>query len=135
MKRNDISNERIKELTIELEDDLKLNEVIITEKALKCPGIKTKWIQIYYEEKKRLNNLNLLKEQLKERYIQNYGQEGVPKIKTINESEKSEDIIKISKEIYKQVETIEFLKDIIDIVIKNFGYDISTAKELIKIEQ
>lgn len=135
MQRHDILNDRIKELNKELYEDLKLNEVILTEKSLQCPGIKTKWIQIYYEEKKRLNNLHLLKDKLKDDYVSKFGQEGVPKVKTISESEKSNDIQVVNSEIRKQNETVEYLREILDMVIKNLGYDIGTAKELIKIEQ
>ena len=135
MLRNDINNTRIAELNEELYEDLKLSEVTITEKALMCPGLKTKWIQIYYEEKKRLKLLNKLKDKLKEDYINKYGQEGVPRIKTQNESEKCDEIKSVNNKIELQVEVIEYLREILDMVIKNLGYDIGTAKELIKIEQ
>jgi len=132
-------NERLEKHLIELEEDITLREINLKEKALKCPGIKLKWIRIYHSEKGRLTKLKDAEDILVKAYIKNQTNKTVtsdqiPKHLKNEASSKDPRIKQIQKEITKQYAVIDGLKDIVTYIIAGFGYDISNSEKCLKME-
>ena len=136
MKRHtDLLTKRLKELTEELESDLKLNEINLKEQSLKSPAIKSKWLAISFEEQRYLNKLEDAVEKAKEEYIQNHG-DIKNKHKFINqkEAERSDKVISIEKAIKNQKEVVRYCQEILKVVISGYGWDVRNSIDLTKIE-
>ena len=114
-----------------LEEDLKLTEMNIKEQALKCSNYKTKWLKIYFIECSILSTLEDTKNECIEKYT-SYN-DNVPKFKADIEANKQQQVLELDKKIKIQKEVVRYLEKAIQIV-GAFGYDISTSKELIKLE-
>ena len=134
MKRNtDKLPKRLVELQQEVIQDLELNDINLHDKSMKCPGIKCKWTQIFFEEEQVLKRLEEKLEKDIEKYIEEHGKMGIPKFKSEAEARKSENILKIEKAISHQKLIVRYLSDIVKIV-NNFGFDIKNATDILKLE-
>jgi len=134
MKRNtDLLPKRIIEIQEEFIQDTELNDFNLHDKTMRCPGIKGKYLSIFFEEEAYLKKLERAEEQLIERYVEEHGQMGIPKFKTESEAEKSEQILKIRKAIKQQKEVVRFCDGLYKIV-SAFGFEIKNAIDIIKLE-
>lgn len=134
MKRHtDTLPERVKELAVEFNSDLSLNDMNLKEKTLLCPTIKCKWSQINYEECHLLKKMESARTTLIENYVSQYGQQGIPKFKTEQEAKTNEKIIMLDKAIEEQKDITRFLDSVMKIVL-GFGYDVRAAVDMTKLE-
>lgn len=134
MKRHtDILPERVKELAIDFNSDLSLNDMNLKEKTLLCPTIKCKWSQINYEECHLLKKMENIRATMVETYVSQFGQPGVPKFKTEQEAKLDDKIAKLDKGIEEQKDVVRFLDSVMKIAL-GFGYDIKSAVDMTKME-
>ena len=134
MKRNtELLNKRIIELSKELEQDLKLDNINIGEKSLCCPALKSKWLMIFFEENAVLERFETALEKLKDNYIEKNKSNGVPKLKYLRDVETTDEYKKIYIAIHNQKEIIRYL-DGVNKIFAGFGYDIKNSIDYIKME-
>lgn len=124
---------RMIEITKEFQDDASLSMVNITEKALSTPTLKSKWVSIYIEEKRFYNILKKKEEMFLDEYVKKYGHEDVPKRRIELEARQSDELKKIRTMIEDQSVVVEYLENMCKIM-HSFGFDISSAKDLLKME-
>jgi len=129
----DILNPRLMKFNEELLIDVKLTEMNIKDKTLACPGLKAKWLRLMFEERKLLSRMQELKKQKIEEYVANHGLHNIPKIKTIDEAQKSDEINKLEKTIFQQKELVDYLEQANKIMM-NLNFDIKNAIDIIKME-
>ncbi len=136
MKRNtDYLNKRILELTEELEVDLELNEMNLKDKSMKTPGLKSKWIQIYYEELDYQEKLEEAKEKLKEKYMGTYGEDpNQPRFMVERKVSENQDIKKLNKAFKEQQKVVRYLTDVNKNIMSGFNFDIKNSQEILKME-
>lgn len=136
MKRNtEHLNKRILEFTEELEKDLDINEMELGEKSLKAPGLKGKWIQIYYEELDFKDKMDEAKEKLKEKFYAKYGEsDDNPKFIIDRKLNDTTEIKKLNKAIKEQDKVLRFLSDINKNAWSGFSFDVKNAIEIQKLE-
>ena len=136
MKRNtDHLNKRILEFTEELGKDLDINEMDLGDKSLKAPGLKGKWIQIYYEELDYKEKLEEAKEKLKEKFYKKYGEdEDNPKFIIDRKLNETIEIKKLNKAIKEQEKVVRFLNDVNKNAWSGFSFDVKNAIEILKLE-
>ena len=136
MKRNtEHLNKRILELTEELEKDLEINEMELKEKSLQSPGLKAKWIQIYYEELDYQEKLEEAKTKLRTKYINQYGESpDQPKFMIERKADESQEIKKIEKALKEQQKVVRYLADVNKNIWSGFNFEIKNITELLKLE-
>ncbi len=135
MKRNtDRLHPRILELAAELQDDMKMTQMNLSDKALSAPGIKAKWIQIKFEEDKARKDLEEAERKAREEYASQFGDPDVPKYKTAKEAESSDRVVKLRRAKEAQTEVVRFLDNIVLGVMKDYSYDVSNAIRITQME-
>ena len=134
-RHTNMLSKRFVELHAQVVSDLSINQLNLKEKTLETPALKTKWLMIYFEEKRYLHKLkDALSIKVKE-YVGQHGREGVPKRKTEDESVANVDIKKLRAAISEQEEIVEFLSGTGILKISGaFNFDIKNAIDIIKIE-
>lgn len=132
-RHTDIIPERVKELAVEFNSDMSLNDMNLKEKTLLCPTIKCKWSQINYEETHLLKKMEQARMTLMENYVLSYGQPGIPKFKTEQEAKQNDKIKALDKAIEEQKDVNRFLDGVMKIVL-GFGFDIKSAVDMTKLE-
>lgn len=125
---------RILEIQAEVVKDLELNDFLLHDKAMKCPGIKAKWLAILFEEESYMKKLENAYEQLVEDYVEAHGKRGIPKFKAEGEARMDGDIMKLGSAIKSQKEVVRYMDGIYKI-ITSFGYEIKNATDIMKMEQ
>jgi hypothetical protein len=125
---------RLDKFHSELMDDVKLLEQNLHDRTLGAPAIKTKWIRISFEEKKLLKRLHEHKKVKVAEYITAHGQKDIPKLKTDAEAVKSNEVQKITAAIETQQEVVDYLEQIIKVVLSNFSFDIKNSLDIVKLE-
>ncbi len=133
MEIQQLLNKKILKYNDELSTDIKLSEMNIRDKTLSAPGLKVKWLRIFFEEKKLLNKLIESKNLKINEYVINHGLQNVPKLKTIEEAKRSEEIVKLEKFISEQKEVVDYLEQANKIMI-NYNFDIKNAIDILKME-
>ena len=136
MKRNtEHLNKRILELTEELEEDLELNEMELKDKALRAPGLKGKWIQIYYEELDYQEKLEEAKSKLRLKYLNQYGESPEqPKFMIDRKVDENQEIKKIERALKEQQKVVRYLADVNKNIWSGFNFEIRNITELLKLE-
>ena len=150
MDRSHVLNilpKRLEEYMREAEYDLKLDEMNIKEKALLRSSLGAKWCRYSFEEeryKKTLTNqIDILKEQIKQNLFKSQ------QTAITSQSAAADKLISISIEkalvtdpTYKKLkEALNVQEDIIRLIneiqkqISMFGYDLTNAREILKLEQ
>ena len=133
-RRTEILPKRILDLSEELMKDADLKQYNLNEKSLACPGIKTKWVQIFFEEQKYLDKLENAEKKLTDDYVKKFGDVNVPKFKTEREADTNEEIKKVKDAIKIQKEVVRYVDMILHTVINGFGFDIKNSLEAQKLE-
>ena len=140
MKRNtNYLNKRIIELSEEYESDIELNEVTLHDTSMKVPGIKCKWLKIYYEESNVLNVLKDKLDDLEKDFIRNFKNKNneTPEYVIKMEFEKfknaSDDVAKLKSAVKQQSEVVRYSKELLEMV-KGLGWDIQNCTKILDLE-
>lgn len=136
MKRNtEHLNKRILELSQELDSDLEINEMEVKDKSLRSPGLKSKWIQIYYEELDLQDKLEATKNTLTDKYTSEYGEStDDPPFMVGRKVAENADIKKLEKAIKNQQKVVRFLNDVNRNIWSGFGWDLRNVLDYLKLE-
>ena len=136
MKRNtEHLNKRILEFIEDLEIDLEINEMELRDKVLRAPGLKAKWIQIYYEELDYKEKLEEARDKIKEKYLSKYGEDpSQPKFMINQKISDNADVKKIEKALKEQEKVVRYLNDINRNIWSGFGFEIKNILEILKLE-
>jgi hypothetical protein len=116
----------------ELKSDVTLNPMNLHDKTLAAPAIKVKWINILHQEQAYLKKLENADKQL----LNNACLQNPKKPRFQHEADLLADgrLRTIREAIEEQKETVSTLKDVINIVIAQFGYDVSTCMKMMQLE-
>ena len=135
MKRNtDKLHPRILELATELQEDLKLTQMNLSERTLAAPAIKAKWTQMKFEEERVKKLLEENERKAREAYQSQFGDEDTPRYKTAKEAESSELVARLRKAKEDQSEIVRFMDAVVHNVMKDFSYDVSNAIRITQME-
>jgi hypothetical protein len=128
------------EIIKEYEEDCQLSEVELHDKSMKIPGMKSKWLKIYYEEQKLLSTLEEKQINLQEEYAMKYKDKSgkqlplhILKHKIQEHTEQDERLQKLAVAIKAQKEVVRFCKELLDLV-KNIGFDIKNCVSILELE-
>lgn len=117
----------------DLNKDIELKEVNLHEKSLTAPAIKVKWIRILHEERTLFKNLKKAEKTAIDQFVsQNTAK---PRMQHEFEISKNEKMVALRAKIEEQEQLVGFLQDIVNVVISQYGYDVSSVVKLISIEQ
>lgn len=150
MNRNHVQNilpKRLNEYMLEAEEDLKLNEQNLREKAMLRSSLAAKWLRYGYEEtafKKNIaNQIEQLREALKTKIFVTKNQaitnQSAAVDKLINldverELQNSADYKKLKAALASQEDIIRLIMEV-QKIIAQFGYDINNSKSVVQLEQ
>lgn len=120
----------------ELENDLKIDELVLKDYQLKLPGIKHKWAGRCIRHKLDLNELRKKRELLKKEIVEKIQEQSpvklaVPVIERT--AEKHSEIIEIDNQA-KQLELIIELLEKAEKTLSSASYDIKNIIDIIKLE-
>lgn len=127
-----MENEKLERYLEELKKDVTLNEMNIHDKALSVPAIKVKFLSILHEEQSYLKKLENADRQL----LNNACAQNPNKPRFQHEADliANGKLKAIRDAIEQQKEVVSALKDIVNVVISQLGYDVSTCVKLLSIE-
>jgi rRNA maturation endonuclease Nob1 len=120
----------------ELENDLKIDELILKDYQLKLPGIKHKWAGRCIRHKLELNELRKKRELLKKDIVDKIQEQSPVKlaIPVIERTaEKHSDVIALDSRI-KQTELVIELLEKSEKTLSSTSYDIKNLVDIIKLE-
>ena len=120
----------------ELEQDVVLNELNLKASALTLPAKKAKWVSRLMIEKRRLIELNGVKNKKIKDAVEVVRQESPVKLTTSTlerAAEQSEEIKSLNLEIREQENVIDLLERV-ERTMHSIGFDIKNLIELIKME-
>jgi len=127
-------NQYVSKYFDELQNDTILTIANIRNRALELPGLKVKWLKYYHIEDRRKKAIETKIEEIEKKYILANGEKGKPKLLLANEAKSLEQIKTLSQALDIQKDVIRAL-DGANEIMRTFSYDISNAKELLKLEQ
>ena len=134
-RRTDYLNSRIKDIVGELMEDSAIDEMNVHEKAMETPGIKAKWVQIYYEESGFLKRIEDKLETTKAEYMKKYGETSdEPAFMVDRKISENKDIKKLERAISDQKEIVKYVYEINKSVWQGFSYDVKNIIDLLKLE-
>jgi len=120
----------------ELQDDLKIDELILKEYQLKLPGIKHKWTGRLIRHKMDINGLRKKRELLKKELVVKIQEQSPVKLALPvieRTAEKHSEVIEIDCRI-KELELIVELLEKSERTLSSASYDIKNLVEIIKLE-
>ena len=133
MENATVENEKIKNYMEDLKKDVTILESNLHDKTLSIPAIKVKWIGILHAETAYLKKLeNADKQLLNNACLSNPNK---PRFQHEAELLANGKLKLIRDGIEIQKEVVSFLKDVVNIVIAQLGYDTSSCVKLMQIEQ
>ena len=118
---------------VDVEEDLNINQMNIKEMSMQAPGLKTKWLMIFINERALLNALNSRKDDLIQSYISaNMGPgKAYPVLKV--KAEETDQVKEYNKKIAKQQDIVDYLEGVKDIFQK-LDFTIKNTIDVIKLE-
>jgi uncharacterized protein with von Willebrand factor type A (vWA) domain len=128
--------EMIRTYLLEYKEDVKLDQVNLTEKSMQNPAIKARWVARMVEIERERNDLEkLLKKSMKAVCKQEKDKSAIQLSQAALEklAKESEFIQKIQE----RIDLVEEVKKCLEMIVKTvqyFGTDISTALECVKLE-
>ena len=150
MDRSHVANilpKRLNEYMLEAEQDLKLNEQNLREKAMLRSSLAAKWLRYGYEEtayKKTISNeIEKLREQIKQKVYNSKmtgittGSAALDKLIALDaEKELLDDpkYQKLKQALASQEDIIRLIMEI-QKIIAAFGYDINNSRNVVQLEQ
>jgi len=120
----------------ELENDLKIDELVLKDYQLKLPGIKHKWAGRCIRHKLEINELRKKREKLKKTVVEQLQEQSPVKLTLPvieRTAEKHSDIIDIDNQI-KALELIIELLEKAEKTLSSTSYDIKNLIDIIKLE-
>jgi hypothetical protein len=122
----------------ELEEDVKLDQINLTEVVYCIPSIKHKWVARLINSKIKLNKLENLKKEVKENIISQIKENSKQTFISIERSLDTNEIYKNKcKKIDEEIENIKLIilyLEKIDNIFKNITFDIKNIIDLNKLE-
>jgi hypothetical protein len=120
----------------ELENDLKIDELILKEYQLKLPGIKHKWAGRLIRHKMDINSLRKKRELLKKELVDKIQEQSPVKLALPvieRTAEKHSEVVEIDTRI-KELELIVELLEKSEKTLSSTSYDIKNLVDIIKLE-
>lgn len=120
----------------ELNEDMKLTKMNITEKSLMVSSLRVKWLNYYFKEKENLQRIKTTKEKLlKSKLGNNNYSNSVLKMKSEDVISNNDEQIKKLNKLNDRVKTnIDFLERALNI-LNDFGFTVRNCIELYKLER
>ncbi len=123
------------DLKKELEEDLKLNVVIMKDKQERRPQILIKWFWRFAEAKKDVLEMEAEREELKNRLLKSFDpQIKLTKAKKEELIAETDEVKKLDKAIKVKNQEVEILAESVS-AIKSFAFDIKALIEITKLEK
>ena len=128
------SNEILQKYMKELEEDVKVTEYNLKEKALTTSALWAKWLSYLYHEKQNLDKIAETKQKiLKKKMLQNNNNDSILKMKSQEKIEQSDENIKKLNIFAKMTQSnIDFIERALNI-FANLGFQIKNITEIIKL--
>jgi hypothetical protein len=119
----------------EIFSDTKIDELNLLEKQLQLPAIKHKWVARLITHKRKVNNLQKKRKEIKEIVLSKIKDipKGIPKKVLDAKIDTTEEIQKIDEEIEKQNIMIEYLEKV-EQIFKSMSYDFKNIIDINKLE-
>lgn len=113
--------------------DVKLTLINLHDRSLECAGIKAKWVKIYHDELRNLKKAKKAEKTVIESLMRANPNRARYQIE--QEMASNDKVQKLREYIEEQEALVAFLKDVVNTVISQFGYEISSAVRLMGLEQ
>lgn len=126
----------LEEYIKELENDLKIDELVLKEYQLKLPGIKHKWAGRLIRHKMEINNLRKKREILKKELVDKIQEQSPVKLALPvieRTAEKHSEVVEFDTKI-KELELIVELLEKSEKTLSSTSYDIKNLVDIIKLE-
>jgi hypothetical protein len=125
-------------LSLELQEDTKVDELNLLQKQLTLPAIKHKWVSRLIEQKRYLNNLNRKKKTTKAVVLSSLSEgngipPGLPKAAIEKKIENSDALQKIDQDIEETTLLIEYLEKV-ESIFRSMTYDIKNIIDITRLE-
>lgn len=119
----------------EIFSDTKIDELNLLEKQLQLPAIKHKWVARLITHKRKVNNLEKKRKEIKEIVLSKMSDipKGIPKKILDAKIDTTEEIQKIDEEIEKHNIMIEYLEKV-EQIFKSMSYDLKNIIDINKLE-
>jgi hypothetical protein len=119
----------------EIFSDTKIDELNLLEKQLQLPAIKHKWVARLITHKRKVNNLEKKRKEIKEIVLSKMSDipKGIPKKLLDAKIDTTEEIQKIDEEIEKHSIMIEYLEKV-EQIFKSMSYDLKNIIDINKLE-
>lgn len=119
----------------EIFSDTKIDELNLLEKQLQLPAIKHKWVARLITHKRKVNNLEKKRKEIKEIVLSKMSDipKGIPKKLLDAKIDTTEEIQKIDEEIEKHNIMIEYLEKV-EQIFKSMSYDLKNIIDINKLE-
>lgn len=127
-------NQVLQNYVKELQEDVKVNEYNLKEKALTTSAMWAKWLSYLYNEKTNLEKIADTKQKiLKKKMADNKNNDSVLRMKSQDKIEQNDENIK-KLNIYAKMtqNNIDFIERALNI-FANFGFQIKNIQEIIKL--
>jgi hypothetical protein len=115
--------------------DTKIDELNLLEKQLQLPAIKHKWVARLITHKRKVNNLQKKRKEIKEIVLSKMSDipKGIPKKLLDAKIDTTEEIQKIDEEIESHSIMIEYLEKV-EQIFKSMSYDLKNIIDINKLE-
>jgi len=126
----------LEEYIKELENDLKIDELILKDYQLKLPGIKHKWAGRCIRHKLQINELRKKRESLKKKIVDQIQEQSPVKLAlpvVERTAEKHSEIVDVDNQI-KELELVIELLEKAEKTLSSTSYDIKNLIDIIKLE-
>ena len=125
----------LNQLSEELKEDTRIDELNLLQKQLMLPGIKHKWVARLITEKRHLNSLIRKKKVAKSVVMSNLKDipPGIPKASLEKKIDASDSIQKIDQEIEDTQLNIEYLEKV-EQILRSMTYDIKNIIDINRLE-
>ena len=115
--------------------DTRIDELNLLEKQLQLPSVKHKWVARLISHKRKLNNLNKKRKEIKESVLSKLQDipKGIPKKALDSRIDSTEQILNIDEEIAETSIMIEYLEKV-EQIFKTMSYDLKNIIDINKLE-
>jgi hypothetical protein len=125
--------ELILKYNVDVEEDLNINQMNIKESSMQTPGLKTKWLMTYINERRLLTVLKNRKYDLVQSYIDANMGPGkiIPTLKI--QAEHLPNVRELNDKITTQQDIVDYLEGVKD-VFQKLDFTIKNVVDIIKLE-
>jgi len=125
----------IEQYAKEIEEDTSIDITNVMLKQLSSPNVKHKWLYRLIKSRRKLNELNLLKEGMIKEAVEGDNPVKLSKPLLVAKISKDSKYIEIQEEIKNQELLIEYLDSAVNKIFSQMGFDFKNLVELMKMEQ